>query len=268
MSQEHLSISGPTALLAIIGDPIVQARAPLMMNSALIERGRAHDAVMVPMHVQPSSLAAAVTGLRAIRNFRGAIITMPHKASILPLLDDITPEARQVGACNIIRTDPDGRLLGAMFDGEGFVAGLRIAGHEVAGRRVLLVGAGGAAAGIAFALGKHGASCLTLQNRTRAKAIELGDKVRRAWPKLSVSVTDIGAPYDLIVNATSLGMKVGDELPINPAILKPPVVAVEIVAYPEITPFLSEAAKSGCQTHPGRPMLAAQINLMLDFLGL
>jgi shikimate dehydrogenase len=259
------SISGRTALLAIIGDPIAQVRAPLMINSALLERGRAEDAVMVPMHVRPHDLAGAIAGLRAIRNFRGAIITMPHKVAILPLLDELTPEAKQVGACNVFRVDPSGRLIGTMFDGEGFVAGLRKAGHEVTGRRVLLLGAGGAAAGIAFALGKHGAAGLTVHNRTQARAVELGERVRRTWPSLSITAAP---PYDLIVNATSLGMKAGDDMPIGTELLKPPLVAAEIVTYPEITPFLAAAAHAGCQTHAGLPMLAAQMTLMLEFMGL
>ena len=266
MSHEHLAISGRSAILAIIGDPIAQVRAPLMINATLLERGRALDAVMVPVHVSADGLAAAITGLRAIRNFRGAIVTMPHKAAIFPLLDDVTPEARQVGACNTIRVDPSGRLIGAMFDGEGFVAGLKLAGHEVRGKRVLLLGAGGAAAGIAFALGKYGVSSLTIHNRTRAAAVDLAERVQQAWPRLAVTAND-APPYDIIINATSLGMKAGDALPVNPDLLRPPMLAVEIIVHPEFTPFLAQAAKVGCQIHPGKPMLAAQMGLMLDFLG-
>jgi shikimate dehydrogenase len=266
MSQEHLAISGRTAILAIIGDPIAQVRAPLMINAALMDRGRAPDAVMVPVHVSAEGLAAALTGLRAIHNFRGAIVTMPHKAAIIPLLDDITAEARQVGACNTIRVDPSGRLIGTMFDGEGFVAGLRAAGHEVTGKRVLLLGAGGAAAGIAFALGKYGVSSLTIHNRTRAAAVALSERVQQAWSQ-TVAAPDEGPPYDLIINATSLGMKAGDALPVDPELLRPPVLAVEIIVHPVVTPFLARAAQSGCQTHTGKPMLAAQMGLMLDFLG-
>ena len=266
MSQQHLAISGRTAILAIIGDPIAQVRAPLMINAALMDRGRAPDAVMVPVHVSAEGLTAAVNGLRAIHNFRGAIVTMPHKAAIIPLLDDITPEARQVGACNTVRVDSHGRLIGTMFDGEGFVAGLRAAGHEVTGKRVLLLGAGGAAAGIAFALGKYGVSSLTIHNRTRAAAVALGERVQLAWPQAAVTAHAAG-PYDMIINATSLGMKVGDALPVDPDLLRPPALAVDIVVYPEVTPFLARAAESGCRTHSGKPMLAAQMGLMLDFLG-
>ena len=267
MSAEHLAITGRTAMLTIIGDPIAQARSLMMINRALAERGRAGDAVMVPLHVPAPSLATTVAGLRAIKNFRGAIITMPHKTGIVPLLDEITPEAQQVGACNVVRVDAAGRLIGTIFDGEGFVAGLKSAGHSVTGKRCLLVGAGGAAAAIAFALGKHGASQLTLKNRTQAKAVELADRVKRAWPARAVSTNDSGTDYDFIINATSLGMKDGDELPVELQYLKPPAVAVEIVAVPEITAFLTAAANNGCQTHPGKPMIAAQIDLMMDFFG-
>jgi shikimate dehydrogenase len=214
MWPEHLAISGRTAVLAIIGDPIAQVRAPLMINAALMERGRAPDAVMVPMQVSAAGR----------------------------------------------------RLIGTMFDGEGFVAGLRLAGHEVTGKRVLLLGAGGAAAGIAFALGKYGASSLTIRNRTRTAAAGLGERVQQAWPQLVVTA-HAAPPYDMIVNATSLGMKPGDALPVDPDLLRPPVLAVDIIVHPEVTPFLARAAQVGCQTHPGKPMLAAQMSLMLDFLG-
>lgn len=268
MSEAHLAISGRTSLLVIIGDPIAQARSPLMINTALRERGLAAEAVMVPMHVRSQDLATAIAGLRAVKNLRGAIITMPHKAAVVPLLDELTPEARQVEACNVVRVDADGRLIGSMFDGEGFVAGLETAGHSVQGKRCLLLGAGGAAAAIAFALGKYGASRLTVQNRTPSKATELANKVQRAWPSLDVSTGCTDHEHDFIINATSLGMKAGDALPIDPRHLQPPAIAVEIVAAPEVTAFLAAAARNGCQVHPGRPMLAAQLNLMLDFFGL
>jgi shikimate 5-dehydrogenase len=160
-------ITGRTALLAIVADPVAQARAPFLVNRALAERGA--DAVLVPLHVGSDGLASVVSALRSVRNFAGALFSMPHKAAIVPLLDDVTPEGRKVGACNAVRREPDGRLVGTMYDGEGFVAGLRGAGHDVRGRRVFLAGAGGAASAIAFALGKHGAAALMISNARRRR---------------------------------------------------------------------------------------------------
>jgi shikimate dehydrogenase len=191
---------------------------------------------------------------------------MPNKSALVPLLDEVTPEARQVGACNVVRREPDGRLVGTMFDGEGFVAGLRAAGHEVRGQRVFLAGAGGAAAGIAFALGKHGAVALTIHNRTAAKAAALASRVAATWPGMNVRAGADPRGHDLVVNATSLGMQPDDALPVDVAALAPGMVAAEIVIHPETTPFLAAAAARGCAVQRGLPMLEAQIDLMLEFM--
>jgi shikimate dehydrogenase len=192
---------------------------------------------------------------------------MPHKSAIVPLLDEVAPEARDVGACNVVRRDAGGRLAGTMLDGEGFVAGLRRAGLDVAGKRVFLAGAGGAAAGIAFALAKHGAGSLSIHNRTLARAEALGARVRVAWPRLRVATAGPDPTgHDLVVNATSLGMRPGDPLPLDAAGLTPGMVAAEVVIAAEPTPFLAAAARRGCAVHPGLPMLEAQIELMLDFM--
>jgi len=259
-------ISGRTAVLAILGDPIAHARAPGLVNAALAERGC--DAVLVPMHVASDGLAAAVRGLRMVRNLKGAVVTMPHKTAVVTLLDEVTPEGRQVGACNVVRREPDGRLVGTIYDGDGFIAGLARAGHGVRGRRVFLAGAGGAAAAIAFALGKEGAAVLTIHNRTAARAEGLAARVRAVWPRGEVRT---GGPdareHDVVVNATSLGMKAGDAVPLDVGSLAPGTLAAEVVISDGPTPFLAAAAERGCAIHHGRPMLVEQIGLMLDFMG-
>lgn len=265
MTDATRAVSGRTRVLAILADPVEQARAPGLVNAALAARGR--DAVMVAMHVGADGLATVVAALRAIRNFQGAVVSMPHKSALVALLDEVSPEGRQVGACNVVRREPDGRLVGTMYDGDGFVGGLRGAGHDVTGKRVLLAGAGGAASAIAFAIGKHGARSLTIHNRTHTKAAALADRVRAAWPALKVSA---GGPspegHDVVVNGTSLGMRSGDGLPVDAQGFRPGMVAADIVIKDERTPFLEEAFRRGCAVHPGLPMLAAQIELMLDFI--
>ena len=257
-------ITGRTALLAIVADPVAQARAPVLVNRALAERGV--DAVLVPLHVGSDGLAALLHALRGVRNFAGGLFSMPHKTALVALLDDVAPEARRVGACNVVRREPDGRLVGTMYDGEGFVAGLRGAGHDVRGRRVLLAGAGGAAAAIAFALGKHGAAALTIHNRTAATAESLAARVRGAWPALRVALGSDKRGHDVVVNATSLGMRPGDPLPLDVAGLGPEMLAADVVISSTPTPFLAAAAARGATVHHGEPMLAAQIELILDFM--
>jgi shikimate dehydrogenase len=262
---EKRAISGRTVLLGIIGDPIAQAKAPGLVNPILGERGI--DAVLVPMQVEAGRLGPATEGLRAIGNFRGAIVTMPHKQAIMALLDDISPEGRQVGACNVLRCDARGRLSGTMLDGEGFAAGLLGAGHAVRGKHVFLAGAGGTASAIAFALARQGAARLTIHNRTPQKAIDLAARLRAAHPGLEVFA---GGPSpagaDIVVNATSVGMKEGDGLPLDPAGLGPGMVATDVMSHRETTALLAEAARRGCGTHPGLPMLVREIEMMIDFM--
>ncbi len=264
--QTRASISGATAITVILAHPVGHLRTPQMMNAHFDALG--HDGVLVPLEVLPADLAAVVAGLRRVENLRGIVVTVPHKEAIAPLCDDLTDAARQVGAVNVIRRDADGRLTGGQFDGEGFITGLRDAGHEVAGRAVFMAGAGGAAAGLAFAFARHGATRLTIHNRTAAKAESLAMRVRAAYPACD---TRAGGPdpsaHDVVVNASSLGMHEGDALPLDVARLAAPMLAAEVIMAPEVTPFLAEAARRGCATHGGKPMLAAQIALLARFMG-
>jgi shikimate dehydrogenase len=265
MTTERQAITGRTSVLAILADPVAHAQAPMLVNAALAARGR--DAVLVPIHVRADGLARVIDALRTIENFMGAIVTMPHKGTVLPLLDEVMPTARQTGACNVVRRAPDGRLVGTTFDGEAFVAGLKAAGHQVRERRIFLAGAGGAAAAIAFAVAQHGARALTIHNRTRAKAEALATRVRAAWPTLDVRA---GSPdpsgHEIAINATSLGMRAGDALPLDVAGLSTGTLAAEIIMVPETTAFLAVAGARGCRVHYGKPMLLAQIDLMIDFM--
>jgi shikimate dehydrogenase len=262
---DHTEISGATALLGILADPIAQVQTPRLVNELLRQRNQ--DAVLVPLHVGRDELLQVVAGLRAVRNFRGAVVTMPHKAAIMALLDEVTPEARQVGACNVFRRAPDGRLIGTIFDGEACVAGLRSAGHALAGKSVLLAGAGGAAAALAFAFARHAARRITIHNRTSARAEALAERVRAAFPQSDCVIGDRDpAGHLIVVNATSLGRRPGDALPIRVEGLQPGMLAVEIILAPAQTAFLAEALRRGCAIQPGRPMLEAQIVLIADFL--
>jgi shikimate dehydrogenase len=193
---------------------------------------------------------------------------MPHKSTVLPLLDELSAEARLVGAVNVIRRESDGHLVGAAFDGEGFVAGLRSVGHDVRGKTCLLVGAGGAAAAIAFALAKYGCRSLTISNRTEAKAASLASRVRAVYPHVQARIgSNPKINFDVAINATSLGTKPSDELPMSYEVIKRSAIIAECVIAPEMTRLLEVAQEAGCVTHTGVPMLTAQMNLMLQFMG-
>lgn len=260
-------ITGYTRLYGILADPIHQVKTPQMIN-ALMARENI-DGVLVPLHVGADDLAALVAGMRRLRNLGGLIVTVPHKSAIVELCDEVTDSARRIGAVNTIRREADGRLVGEMLDGKGFVGGLIAGGIDPKGKSAYLAGAGGAANAIAFALVDAGVSRLTIANRTRAKAEDLAGRLRDAYPGTPV---EIGTPdpsgHDIVVNGTSLGLKEGDALPLDTGRLQPEQTVAEIIMQPEETALLKAAAARGCKVHFGKPMLACQLDLMADFLGM
>ena len=262
-----MEFNGSTIVLGLLGDPVAQARSPGAANQALMYAGKLGHYVVVPMHVTAERLAEFVAALRHMRNFGGAIVTMPHKVSVVPLLDELTPEAQIVGAVNVIRRDPDGRLVGTALDGEGFCGGLQVAGHSVKDTRCLLAGAGGAASSVAFSLARRGVTSIYLMNRTRTRAESLATRLRESYPQLEVVVNaQPRIPIDFAINATSLGMKANDALPFDEALLDRVRVVAECVIAPEITKLLELARRKGRKIHTGVPMLAAQVKLMLEFM--
>jgi shikimate dehydrogenase len=186
---------------------------------------------------------------------------------MVDLCDDLTADARLIGAVNVIHRTQDGRLLGTMLDGEGFVAGLRAEGIEPQGLSAYVAGAGGAASAICFALVRAGVKRLTIANRTTDKVVQLIDRIKTMSPSVELL---IGSPdpsgNDLVVNATSLGLRSDDALPLNALQLQPNQVVAEIIMQPVETPLLKAAAARGCRIHFGAPMLASQVPLMANFM--
>jgi shikimate dehydrogenase len=260
-------ITGRTRVLGILAHPTEHVKAPPGINRLAMMRGR--DAVMVPFNVAPADLEGFVAGLRVLKSFDGAIVTVPHKQSIIGLCDEVSPQALAVGAANVVRREADGRLIGAQLDGIGFVEGLRGQGIAVRGRSVYLAGAGGAANAIAFALADAGIARLTLTNRTLGKIETLAAKLRDAYPSLDVAVGSADPRgHDLVINGTTLGMNASDLLPLDAALLAPDMIVAEVIMEPEITPLLAAARAAGCRVHLGRHMLDHQLQLMANFLGL
>ena len=267
MTRILTDITGRTRVLGILADPIAHVKAPPGINGIAIRRGK--DAVMVPFQVSPEALPAFVDALRSLKSFDGGIVTVPHKGAMASLCDEISNRARAMGAVNVIRREDDGRLVGDMLDGVGFIAGLAAAGIDVAGRQVYLTGAGGAASAIAFAMAEAGVARLTLVNRTRAKAQNLCDRIAAAYAGAIVSVgTDDPSGHDIVVNGTSLGMRPGDAISLDIDRLETAMVVAEVIMEPELTPLLARAKEKGCRIHLGKPMLEHQLELMANFLKL
>lgn len=263
----HSTIGGHSRIIGLIADPVEHAKSPALVNDLLQRRQCFGDYVMVPMHVPGVSLASVVAGLRGMQNFMGAVVSMPHKISIVSLVDELSSEAAMVGAVNVVRRTASGSLSGALFDGQGFLAGVLSEGHAVRGADCILGGAGGAGAAIAYALVQGGCGSLTIVNRTPEKAVFLAGQLKKSFPTATVFVGDDDCRhYDLMVNATSLGMNKGDPLPFSHSAISRSALVAECVVSRRETELLAFAQGRGCKTHPGIHMLESQLELMLDFI--
>ena len=260
-------ISGTTKLIAHLGYPTESFRAPMIYNPYFEKHGI--DAVVVPLGCKAPDYPAFLKLVFRLSNIHGALVTMPHKVTTIALLDEVLTTAEIAGSCNAIRLGPGGTLVGDMFDGEGFVRGVLRKGRTLAGARVLVVGAGGVGAAIAASLAKAGVSELALFDAHAPLAEALGERLRTHYPALTVTVgSNDPAGYDIVVNATPLGMKDGDPLPMDVERIAPSTFVGEDVMKQEITPFLAAARARGCDFQIGTDMLFEQIPAYLEFFGL
>ena len=257
-------ITGRTRLCGILGYPLGHTLSPRMHNAAFA--ALALDWVYVPLPVPPGRLAEAIRGLRALDNFAGANLTIPHKESVLPHLDELTDEAHAIGAVNTIVRQGD-RLIGHTTDGMGLLAALAEAGgFHAAGARVVIAGAGGASRSAAFALVKAGARHLAILNRSLDRAHSLANEVGGANGGTEVvafalhhSLIDhILGTADLVVNATSLGIHPGDGSPVDLTPCPTTVIVYDMVYNPPETPFLRAARARGLRAANGLGMLLHQ----------
>jgi shikimate dehydrogenase len=259
-------IDGDTKLIAHIGYPTATFRAPTIYNPWFARHGI--NAAVVPLGVRSENFGEAFPQICRFTNFHGALITMPHKAAVVGWLDEAFASVRVAGACNAVRRSEDGKLVGDMFDGEGFVRGVARIGRSVAGKRVLIVGAGGVGSAIAASCAKAGAGEIALTD-TRAEAAErLAERLRLNYPALKLSLgSNDPSDFDIAVNATSLGTYPADPLPMDPSRLSPSVLVGEVVLKPAITPFLAAAKARGLACVTGLDMLFEQIPAYLEFFG-
>ncbi len=262
-----MNITGATRVFFIIGDPVVQVRAPEVYNHLFQRHGV--DAVLVPLKLAAAALPGFIAhGLKA-ENVGGLWATIPHKAALFALMDRTDAVAQVAGAVNAVRRHADGTLEGALFDGLGFVKGLDHFGIAVAGRRVLVVGAGGGGHAVAAAIAERGPAELAVFNRSADRA---GALVARLRPLVGaaahVAATSDAAGFDLIVNCTSQGLKLDDEMPFDPARVDHNAAVVDIIMKREPTPLLRACAARGIAAHAGYEMLVQQIPLYLRFLGM
>lgn len=259
-------LSGTTTLLAHLGYPTHSFKAPLVYNPWFERKGI--DAVVVPMGVRADDYAAFFRALFTLTNIRGALVTMPHKVTTTELVDVLSPTARVAGAANAVLRREDGTLVGDQFDGTGFVRGVLRKGVDPRGARALVVGNGGVGSPIAASLAEAGVAGLGLYDPDAAASDALRGRLREHYPALEVRTGSADpAGYDLVVNASPLGMRDGDPLPVDVGRLSPSTFVGEVVMRREVTPFLEAAAARGCPIQVGTDMLYEQIPAYLEFFG-
>ncbi len=259
-------ITGHTEIIAHIGYPTHSFKAPMIYNPYFDSANI--DAVVVPMGCKADDYPVFLKSVFNLSNIRGALITMPHKVTTVGLLDEVSAAVKVAGACNAVKRLPDGRLVGDMFDGEGFVRGVLRKGLKLQGARVLVVGSGGVGCAIAASLAGAGIAAITLYDVNATSAQALGARLKEHHPQIDVQ-TGSNDPqgYDLVVNATPMGMNPGDPLPIDMDRVSSNTFIGEVVMKTEITPFLAAARAKGCATQVGTDMLFEQIPAYLEFFG-
>jgi len=259
-------ITGRTKLIVHLGYPTESFKAPMIYNPWFEMKGI--DVVVVPVGVEPPNYPDLLKMLFRTTNVHGALVTMPHKVTTTHLVNEMSTTAKIAGACNAILRRPDGSLLGDMFDGAGFVRGVERKGKRIASARGLVVGCGGVGSAIAASLAAAGLSAIGLYDANTAAAEALGDRLRQHYPALQVATgSNDPTGYDIVVNATPLGMKQGDPLPVDIAKIPTTTFVGEVVMKEEYTPLLRAARDKGCTVQVGTDMLFEQIPAYLEFFG-
>jgi shikimate dehydrogenase len=263
MGEETLAgqrnLDSRTVMFGVFGDPVGHSKSPLMLNRAFQAAGI--NAAYAAFHILPGTLKAAVEGIRALQ-FRGVNVTIPHKVEVMDYLDHIDEAARAIGAVNTVVND-NGVLTGYNTDGIGYVRSLKEeTGIQLPGRKVLILGAGGASRGIVYALAKEGVERVVIANRTEARAVELAlamsPYVRAEGIGQAEAASFIGG-MDLVINTTSAGMYPNvEELPLGRGLLHKGLVASDLIYNPRITAFLQEAEAVGARIHSGLGMFIYQ----------
>lgn len=259
-------IGGRTTLIAHLGYPTDTFASSSICNPWFEKNGI--DAAVIPMSAKSEGYPELFRSLFSLTNLRGALVTMPHKVTTMDLVDEISPAAAIAGATNAVVKRENGSLLADQFDGAGFVRALVRKGFDPYGKRVMIVGTGGVGSAIAASLAEAQVGEINLINRRRESAEELSRRLDAYYPGVE---TGLGSRdprgFDLIVNATSLGVKAGDPLPLDLHGVHSTTFVADVVNKPGLTPFLTAARESGCTIQVGSDMLFEMVPAYLAFFG-
>jgi shikimate dehydrogenase len=255
--------SGATTIVPLLGHPIAQTKSPYGMTKGFAARGI--DAIVVPVNVRPPNVAAYLRALDAVENIGGVLATVPHKFALCAHAATMTERAAFFGSANVMRRDEAGRWQADMLDGLGFVRAIERAGGPLAGRKSLLVGAGGAGSAIALELLNAGAASIAIHDTDAKRRDLLVSRLNERHPGKAAAGTASPDGYGVVVNATPLGMHSGDPAPFDLDRIARDMVVGDVVTAKDDTPLVRAAKATGCTCCSGHDMFAASLDLMIDF---
>jgi shikimate dehydrogenase len=259
-------VTGRTRLYAIIGDPIAQVRSPETFNARFA--GAGVDAFLFPAHVTEERFESAVHGLLSLANLDGIVVTVPHKARTMAMATRLEEGASVVGAINVLRRESDGSWTGAMFDGAGMVHAFQRKEARLQGRTVLLYGAGGAGSAIACSLAEAGVKSIDFIDPVADRVNALIARLKGVFPNCRFGTADSWQPrFDMIVNASPVGMYGNDAMPGEIGALNPQTIVGDVVLSERPTSLIQHASAHHCLFVTGREMHAGQIDAILQFFG-
>jgi shikimate dehydrogenase len=259
--------TGRADVFVMLAHPVGHAKSPGIFNEIFEDRGL--DSLMVPLTCKPGDFDTFWDGITAAENIKGVIVSVPYKTAVFERCAAAHDRAARVRSANSVRRQADGSWYADNFDGVGFIDGLRAGGHAVAGKKILQVGAGGAGASLAYCLAEAGASEIRLAEIDKERAASLAALVTKAFPSCRVEVGPADpSGMDVAVNATPVGLRESDPLPMDVSRLTADMTVVDIIMEPAETALLRAAKEIGCRVQPGRPMMDFQVQAMSEFFGI
>jgi shikimate dehydrogenase len=256
--------TGKADIFVMLAHPVAHVKSPGIFNEIFEQKEL--DSLMVPLTCRPEDFETFWAGITATENIRGLIISVPYKVAVYHKCAAAHDRAARVRSANSARRQADGTWYADNFDGMGFIDALNAGGHQIGGRRILQVGAGGAGASLAYCLAEAGADEIRLADIDRARAEALAVLVGKAFPKCRVHVGEADpSSMDMAINATPVGMHAGDPLPLDISRLTPDMTVADIIMEPAETTLLRAARELGCRVQPGRPMMDYQVRAMSEF---
>ena len=265
-------IQGSTELIAIVGSPVAQVKSPENFNRWFANQQQ--NVAMLAIDLAPNALQNFIETLRGWQNLRGCVVTVPYKQLLAGRLDGLSERSAALGSVNVIRRENDGRLVGDIVDGEGFLSAARQQGFNPHDKKTLVIGTGGVGSAIAYSLCQAGVSHLVISDLSTERVEALGELLRRAFPEIVISADPASLEhFDLIVNASPVGMGAADDdgpMPLPPALmqtLQGSTLVADVVTSPAVTPFLAFARHRGCAIQTGPEMALAQLGNLGHFMG-